>query len=205
MALFKILGNFNSSNSITSLTSHNQGYCYFDINTNKFYIDTSDTEAGLRQLNGTYYAECSTESQIINKTITVPGLHLLTGITVFVKFLNANSASAPMLVVNGGEPHAIMQYGNQGNMSNPDTSGWPAGAIVPLTYDGNVWYKAFGYNSNTTYTNALLGQGYCVCSTAAGTVAKTAGIVGYTLLTGGIVVVNFVNAVPANATLNINS
>ena len=110
-----------------------------------------------------------------------------------------------MLVVNGGDAHAIMQYGNQGNMGNPDTSGWPAGAIVPLTYDGNVWYKAFGYNSNTTYTNALLGQGYCTCSTAEGTLNKTAGIVGYTLLLGGIVVVNFVNAVPANATLNINS
>ena len=108
MALFKILGNFNSSNSITSLTSHNQGYCYFDINTNKFYIDTSDTAAGLRQLNGTYYAECTTEPAIINKTITVPGLALIAGVTVFVKFVNANSAASPMLVINGGDPHAIL-------------------------------------------------------------------------------------------------
>lgn len=48
MALFKILNNFGTSNSITSLTSHNAGYCYFDINTNKFYIDTTDNAAGLR-------------------------------------------------------------------------------------------------------------------------------------------------------------
>lgn len=48
LALFKILNNFGTSNSITSLTSHNAGYCYFDINTNKFYIDTTDNAAGLR-------------------------------------------------------------------------------------------------------------------------------------------------------------
>lgn len=87
MALFKILNNFGTSNSITSLTSHNAGYCYFDVNTNKFYIDTTDNAAGLRQLNGTYYAECASESTLAAKEITVPGLTLFPGVTVFVKFL----------------------------------------------------------------------------------------------------------------------
>lgn len=58
---------------------------------------------------------------------------------------------------------------------------------------------------NTTYTNAKLGQGYATCSTAAATAAKTASLTNYVLETGGVVAVKFTNAVPANATLNINS
>ena len=63
----------------------------------------------------------------------------------------------------------------------------------------------YGYDANTTYTPAKLGFGYTTCSTAAATAAKTAALSSYALNTGGIVVVKFTNAVPANATLNINS
>ena len=58
---------------------------------------------------------------------------------------------------------------------------------------------------NTTYTNAKLGQGYATCSTAAATAAKTASLTNYVLETGGVVAVKFTNAVPASATLNVNS
>ena len=58
---------------------------------------------------------------------------------------------------------------------------------------------------NTTYTNEKLGQGYATCSTAAATAAKTASLTDYVLEKGGVVAVKFTNAVPANATLNINS
>ena len=50
-----------------------------------------------------------------------------------------------------------------------------------------------------------LGMGYTTCSTAASTTAKTATLTGYTLNSGGTVSVKFTNAVPASATLNINS
>ena len=43
MALFKIFGNFASGNT-TLPTSTTQGYCYFDKNTGKFYIDTATSE-----------------------------------------------------------------------------------------------------------------------------------------------------------------
>lgn len=59
--------------------------------------------------------------------------------------------------------------------------------------------------TNTTYTPGKLGQGYATCSTEAATAAKTASLSDYTLVTGGIVAVKFTNAVPANATLNVNS
>lgn len=71
--------------------------------------------------------------------------------------------------------------------------------------EGGCWDIFYGYNSNTTYSNASLGQGYATCSTAASTAAKTASLSSYSLTTGGIVAVKFTNAVPANATLNVNS
>lgn len=70
---------------------------------------------------------------------------------------------------------------------------------------GGCWDMFYGYNANTTYSNASLGQGYATCSTAEATAAKTASLSSYSLTTGGIVAVKFTNAVPANATLNVNS
>ncbi|MBQ1716552.1 MAG: hypothetical protein II025_01485, partial [Ruminococcus sp.] len=70
---------------------------------------------------------------------------------------------------------------------------------------GGCWDMYYGYDANTTYTPAKLGFGYATCSTAAATAAKTASLSSYALNTGGIVAVKFTNAVPANATLNINS
>ena len=60
-------------------------------------------------------------------------------------------------------------------------------------------------DSDSTYSNATLGQGYGTCSTAAATAAKDVTLSSYSLSTGGVVSVKFTNAVPANATMNINS
>lgn len=70
---------------------------------------------------------------------------------------------------------------------------------------GGCWDIVYGYDTNTTYSPAKLGQGYAVCSTAAATAAKAASISSYALTTGGIVTIKFNEAVPANATLNITS
>lgn len=51
----------------------------------------------------------------------------------------------------------------------------------------------------------FLGQGFCTCSTAESTIAKTANLPGYVLSRGGVVAVQFTNAVPASSTLSINS
>jgi hypothetical protein len=70
---------------------------------------------------------------------------------------------------------------------------------------GGCWDMVYGYDANTTYTPAKLGQGYAVCSTAAATAAKVASISSYALVAGGIVAIKFAEDVPANATLNITS
>ena len=54
-------------------------------------------------------------------------------------------------------------------------------------------------------TLQALGGGYSTCSTAASTTAKEATLAGYSLNEGALVSIKFTNAVPASATLNINS
>lgn len=84
--------------------------------------------------------------------------------------------------------------------------------ISSITRSGNIFTATRGDGTtftfsqqNSTYTPAALGFGYGTCATAATTVAKVATLAGYALVTGGMVAVRFTNAVPANATLNINS
>jgi hypothetical protein len=73
-------------------------------------------------------------------------------------------------------------------------------------FNGTHWvWITSSYDSNTTYQNVTLGHGYATCSTAEATVAKVGTLASYALTVGGIVAVKFTNAVPANATLNINS
>jgi hypothetical protein len=73
-------------------------------------------------------------------------------------------------------------------------------------YDGtNYVFAGWSVEQDTTYSPATLGQGYGTCSTAADTAAKVVTLSNYALVTGGIVSVKFTNAVPASATMNINS
>ena len=122
-----------------------------------------------------------------------------------MKFTNANSASSPTLNVNGTGAKAIKRYGTTAAGTSSSNS-WAAGSVVSLTYDGSYW--VMNYDSNSTYSNASLGQGYATQSnnTTTATTAITAALSSYSLGTGGIVAVKFDDfAVPANATLNVNS
>lgn len=70
---------------------------------------------------------------------------------------------------------------------------------------GGCWDVVYGYDSNTTYTPVKLGFAYGTCSTAAATAAKTVSLSSYALTANTFVAIKFTNAVPAGATLNINS
>lgn len=151
-----------------------------------------------------YYAVCSTAAATAAKEITVDdSFELITGAQVVISFTNANSASSPTLNVNGTGAKPMYRYGTTAISTSTATSGWRAGAMQIFVYDGTGWTRTFWENS--TYSNAGLGQGYATCSTAASTLAKTAALSSYALSTGGIVAVKFTYAVPASATLNINS
>ena len=155
--------------------------------------------------NGLPYCVCDTSGLTAAKEATVisGNFNLFTGATVIVKFTNANAASSPTLNVNGTGAKPIYLYGTTAAGTTYVTNGWYANSVQIFTYDGTGWIR--NYWSNSTYSNASLGQGYGTCTTAAATTAKTASLSSYTLTTGGIVSIKFAYDVPANATLNINS
>jgi hypothetical protein len=153
-----------------------------------------------------YYGVCSTAAATAAKEVDIAGFELVEGAMVIVKFTNSNSASSdinPTLNVSGTGAKPIRRYGTTSVSSGTTTTGWVAGAVQVFVYDGASWIR--DYWNNTTYSNASLGQGYGTCSTAAATVAKTMSLSSYSLTAGGVVAVKFTNAVPAGATLNINS
>ena len=80
-----------------------------------------------------------------------------------------------------------------------------AGRQYPVVPDANGNLSVNVPWANSTYTQEKLGQGYATCSTAAATAAKAATLSNYNLVKGGVVAVKFDNAVPASATLNVNS
>ena len=126
------------------------------------------------------------------------------GTFVLIKFNVANAANAT-LNINSLGAYPIYY------MSNKVSAGvLPANTIIGLVYDTSLvstgaWHTVYSYNSNTTYTNLSLGQGYGTCTTAASTVAKVGTMADYALVKGGIVAIKFSEGCPASATLNINS
>ena len=152
------------------------------------------------------YGVCGTAADTAAKTVTISNLDnfvLETGAIVAVKFTNASGIASPTLNVNDTGAKPITRYGTTAASTGTSTTGWRAGAVQIFVYDGTSWIRDFW--ENTTYSNVSLGQGYATCSTAEATTAKTASLSSYALSTGGIVAVKFTNAVPASATLNINS
>jgi len=80
-----------------------------------------------------------------------------------------------------------------------------SGKVITYTKNDGTTGTITTQDTNTTYTNASLGQGYATCTTEEATTAKVGTLSSYSLQTGGIVSVKFSYAVPASATLNINS
>lgn len=151
------------------------------------------------------YGVCDTAGSVQTKEVTIDGLTVTTGTTIHVCFTNANSASDPLLSVNGGTAIGMVQYGTTVIGTSNKTTGWIAGSVVSLTYNGTYWVRDQGYNTNDTYSNASLGNGKGTCTPTEGSTALTVALSSYALTTGGRVTILFFGDVPANATLNINS
>ena len=134
-------------------------------------------------LGSTAYAVCNTAASEAAKVIQIDGISLVTGLTIHVKFNNANTADNPTLTITGGDsaantPIDIVQYGTTKAGKVAETTGWQAGAIVSLTYDGTSWIKNSGYNTNSQSNYGNI--------TTAGKIGTTADQAVYTT-TGGLV------------------
>ena len=163
-----------------------------------------------------FYGTCTTAAATKDKVVTLaesagwPGL--VAGVIVGVKFTNTNTysnatGSSITLNVNSTGAKNIWFGGTHsgaGNTGTNTTAYGRANYINYYMYDGTYWAWLSSSN-NTTYTPLSLGFCYGVCSTAAGTAAKTVTMTNYNLVAHGIVSIRFTNAITvANATLNIN-
>lgn len=141
------------------------------------------------------------------KTATVAGVTALyDGLMVYLKNNNVASASGCTLNINnlGAKPIYLSTTGAA------ITSHISKNYTFLFVYNasrisGGCWDLLVGYDSNTTYANYSLGHGYGTCATAEATVAKAVTLANYALSTGGTVAVRFDHAVPASATMDINS
>jgi hypothetical protein len=154
------------------------------------------------------YGTCSTAAATAAKVVNIidnPNWKLKTSSIIVVNSTNTNTAQNPTLNVNGTGAKPIWYNGAAVSTSNLNTAS-RAGVPILYMYSGDYYiFLGWAVDTNSTYSNSGLGNGYATCSTAAATVAKTATLSGYTLTTNGTVAVKFTNAVPASATLNINS
>lgn len=154
------------------------------------------------------YGTCTTAGSTAEKVITVEdndNWQLKKGAIIVAKFSNNNTASNVTINVNGTGAKSIW-YGTSVYTGSSAAICGQANRYYTFMYDGTYWvWISYGSDSNSTYTNQSLGQGYGTCTTAAATTTKVVTLSGYGLTLGGIVVVKFTYSVPANATLNVNS
>ena len=116
-------------------------------------IQTEGNTGTSYAIASTAYGVCDTAATEAIKNVDMIGFVLKQGVTVHIKFTYSNTASNPKLKFNSeADENAknIMLYGSQVNGSDQNTSGWHAGAILTLTYDGTNWIR------NQSYTKEVL-------------------------------------------------
>ena len=149
------------------------------------------------------YAVCDTGASTAQKEVTISSVtSLYDGLTVNIKFTNANSASNPTLKINSLTAKPIYQYGTTAVSTTAATTGWQAGAVVQLTYDGTGFVRDQGYNTNSTYTVTEV-----YCGTGATTAAKVSSNASYYVLRAGNtfdITFRYTNTKAAALTLNVN-
>ncbi len=82
------------------------------------------------------YGTCATAAGTAAKTVNIDfsgSLTLFTGLSIKVKFNNANTAASPTLNVNGTGAKSIVAPGFTGTVT------WSANQILDLTYNGSQW------------------------------------------------------------------
>ena len=185
------------------------GTNYHFVTSDRVYFAASATVGGAAKKSaGLPSVTVDSSSTSTAFVATVPEItELADGVSFFLNNNKVNSAAGCTLNVNGLGAKPI--YSSLAAASAVSTT-FKKGYTMLFQYDstrvsGGCWVMYYGYDANTTYTNAALGSGHALCDTAAATAAKTATLSSYVLVAGGDVTVKFTYGVPAGATLNINS
>ena len=183
---------------------------------------------------GQGYGTCSTAEATAAKVVTWSNYALAIGGIVAVKFtyglcanatLNINSKGAKNIFINGstvndttkknvlaGDIAYFIYDGTQYQFLGTDRTRASVdydstNKKITKTIDGvtSDVVSIADIKSDLALKNAEYGNGYGTCETAASTTTKVVTLTNYELVENGIVAVKFTYAVPAGASLNINS
>lgn len=175
-------------------------------------------------VTSTFYGTCATAAAtalkevIINEINTTEALSFINGMTLTVKFTNANSHATPTMTLfnNSGTAAAptkgsttllankqIMRYGTTKPGTNASAS-WNAGSVVSFVYDGTYWQMVGWINNNDNTVPSVY------ISTAAATAAKVGTLTSTSWASTTQPRVAFIdnyytNTAAAALTLNVNS
>lgn len=170
--------------------------------------DFTDTEQSKLDATNVAYGTCTTAAATAAKVVTISGntnWKLAAGSIIVIKFSYTNTAESPTFNVNSTGAKPVL-YGTAVITTSSLSYAGYASRYGIYAYDGTRYvFVGWSYDANSTYSNASLGQGYGTCATAAATTAKVVTLSSYSLTKGGVVSVKFTYAVPASATMNINS
>lgn len=178
------------------------------------HVSIDNTTYDIRDAKGSrvYYGTCPTAASTMPKVITVEDFPTengkpLVGTEIVVKYSNTNSSTSttPQINVNNTGDESVW-YNNAVITSTKSSYLGYKNRYIRYMWDGTYWvFMGYSYDTNSTYSQASLGQGYAEQSNSAAATAITASISSYALAAGGIVSIKFAFDVPANATLNISS
>ena len=185
-------------------------YALIDLNENIDELFQTMIDSGNAQI---FQGTCTTAAATVVKLVDCPEFtadKLVKGAKIFVTFSATNTGAVGSLKLNvnstGDKPMKKIYSNSLANLTH-------AGELIAnqtylFIYDGTNWVcMTLDYNTNTTYNNASLGQGYFTCTTAEATLAKAgtlqSGEGTYQLVKGGICCVKFTYKVLAGSTLNL--
>lgn len=114
----------------------------------------TDTAGSTHLVGSTLYGTCSTAAGTAAKVVTCPEFgELVTGVTIHVKFDNANlntEMGATLNVNNTGAKTIVGGIG--GDLLPGQGFRWAAGCVVSFTYDGTYWVMNDSYLNTSTDT-----------------------------------------------------
>lgn len=202
-------GNTNLGQEITNLLiKHNEDIA--DVRSdyaNDLNVRVSPIESKLNYTN-IAYGTCATAADTATKQVTLDtniasSWQQAVGSIVMIKFSASNTASNVKIKVGNNTAYPIW-YNNAEYTSKDSIYTGYKNRVTAYVFNGTHWvWIANSYDYNSTYSNQSLGNGYGVCEDAESTQNKSVSISSYSLKSHGYVSIKFINAVPANATLNI--
>lgn len=106
------------------------------------YLTAANIDGSDYKLASGLFGTCTTPASTAAKVVTCTDFDSLDeGVTIHVKFTNAQSAASPTLNVNSTGAKSITGGGS-----------WSAGSVCSFTYDGTNWIRNDGYFVDTKNT-----------------------------------------------------